>query len=330
MNKYVFLLPIVGLICSAASCKTNNNRTLTPDATRTTVPTFDADSAYRFVEAQTEFGPRVPGTPAHTACGDYIAAKLTAFGAEVTNQYADMKAFDGSNVRVRNIIGAYNTATKKRVALFAHWDSRRWADNDPDPTKHHTPILGANDGASGVGVLLEIARHLRQTVPAIGIDIILFDAEDGGVPKFETAIANSETSWCLGSQYWARNPHVQGYNARFGILLDMVGGRDSRFLREYYSEYYAKDIDNKVWETARSLGYNRYFVNEKGAPVTDDHYFVNLIARIPTVDVIATDPDQNVSFFKYWHTINDTMDYIDRNTLKAVGQTVMAVIYNEK
>ena len=290
------------------------------------VPQFDADSAFYFVKAQVDFGPRVMNTPAHDACGDYLASKLAQYGAKVYNQRADLPSYEGKMLKARNIIGAFNPEAKKRVALFAHWDSRPWADNDPDTAKHYTPILGANDGASGVGVLLEVARLLQQQPTTIGIDIILLDAEDVG--NHRDSGLSDENSWCLGSQYWARTPHVQGYNARFGILLDMVGGANARFLYEYYSEQFARDINRKVWKAAKTIGYDNYFVAEGGGGATDDHLFINKIARIPTIDIIPT--SQQYTFFEHWHTVKDDMDVITVSTLKAVGQTLLQVIYNEK
>lgn len=313
------------------SCNTGNGKGATTGQTeeKTVIkaPDFNADSAYQYVKAQVDFGPRVPNTAEHVACGNYLAKKLEEYGAKVTNQYADLTAYDGKILKARNIIGAYKPDLKKRVALFAHWDTRPWADKDKDEANHHTPILGANDGASGVGVLLEIARQINLQEPTIGIDIIFFDAEDGGTPDFYEG-RHEETSWCLGSQYWSRIPHVQGYNARFGILLDMVGGKGATFYREAASMKYAKSIVNKVWKKAKEIGYETYFINEDGGGVTDDHVFVNQIARIPTIDIVPMDEDS--SFFPHWHTIGDTMDVIDKSTLKAVGQTVMEVIYNEK
>ena len=290
------------------------------------VPKFDADSAFYFVKAQVDFGPRAMNTTAHDACGDYLADKLAQYGAKVYNQRADIPSYEGKMLKARNIIGAFNPEAKRRVALFAHWDSRPWADNDPDTAKHYTPILGANDGASGVGVLLEVARLLQQQPTTIGIDIILLDAEDVG--NHRDSGLSDENSWCLGSQYWARTPHVQGYNARFGILLDMVGGANARFLYEYYSEQFARDINRKVWKAARSIGYDNYFVAQGGGGATDDHLFINQIARIPTIDIIPT--SQQYSFFEHWHTVKDNMDVITVPTLKAVGQTILQVIYNEK
>ena len=329
--KLMYLACALSLII-ATSCGANSKKSTTVAENIQTVkaPDFDADSAYQYVNAQVAFGPRVLNTPQHVACGNYLAAKLEKFGAKVTNQYADLLRYDGVILKARNIIGSYKPENKKRVLLFAHWDTRPWADNDPNEQNHHTPILGANDGASGVGVLLEIARLLGQQQPELGVDIIFFDAEDYGAPQFYNG-EHKEEYWCLGTQYWARNPHVQGYNARFGILLDMVGGKNATFYKEGYSEKYAKDVNDKVWKKANEMGYGRFFIDKEGGPVTDDHLFINRLAGIPSIDIIPTDEGNELSGFgSFWHTVNDTMDIIDRSTLKAVGQTVLEVIYNEK
>lgn len=314
--------------CGSSSAKVKSESEEESTRAGVTVPVFDADSAFNYVQKQVDFGPRVPNSAAHVACGNFIATQLEKFGAQVTNQFVDLVAFDGTLLKSRNIIGAYKPDSKKRVALFTHWDSRPWADSDPDEKNHRTPILAANDGASGVGVLLEIARQIHQVQPELGIDLIFFDAEDYGEPQFYTG-PHKEESWCLGSQYWARNPHVEGYNARFGILLDMVGGKDAVFYKEGYSEKYAPDINKKVWKAAKRLGYGSLFRNEQTSPVTDDHLFVNELAQIKTIDIIPTDPSGEHSFTSTWHTLQDNMDHIDRKTLKAVGQTVLHVIYNE-
>lgn len=331
MNK-MFIMSLLSsfLFLSAFSCGGGTKTGAADKAngeTAVSVPLFDADSAYLYIKSQVDFGPRVPNTKGHVACGNYLAGRLEKFGAQVTSQYADLIAYDGTLLKARNIIGSYKPETKKRIALFAHWDTRPWADNDPDEKHHRTPILGANDGASGVGVLLEIARLINQNQPELGIDIIFLDAEDYGAPQFYEG-EHREDAWCLGAQHWARNPHVQGYNARFGILLDMVGGEGSVFLKEGYSEHFAADINKKVWKAAKRLGYGKTFVNEPGGSVTDDHLFINRLARIKTIDIVPYHPEG--SFTPTWHTVNDTMEHIDKNTLKAVGQTVLEVIYNEK
>ena len=316
------------LLLAAFSCGSNNGKTSAPEesAKKITVqaPRFNADSAYNYVKAQVDFGPRTPNSKAHVACGEYLAKQLEAHGATVTSQFVDLPAFDGTLLKARNIIGSFKPESKKRIALFAHWDTRPWADNDPDERNHKTPVLGANDGASGVGILLEIARLIRQQQPELGIDIIFFDAEDWGS-------SGSENSWGLGAQHWARHPHVPNYNARFGILLDMVGGKDATFYKEYYSEKYARDVNKKVWKKANELGYGRYFINQDGGGTTDDHLYVNEIAQIKTIDIVPHHPECEASSFgPTWHTVNDNMDHIDRATLQAVGQTVVEVIYNEK
>ena len=234
------------------------------------VPAFNADSAYAYVQLQANFGPRVPNTAAHRACGDYLAAKLEQLGAKVYNQYADLVAYDNTILKARNIIGAYNPDSRRRVLLFAHWDSRPYADEDKDKSKHKTPILGVNDGASGVGVLLEVARQLQRQAPAIGIDIIFFDTEDYGTPTFHKGPYKPD-SWCLGSLYWGRVPHVDNYNARFGILLDMGGGKNATFYQELFSKRTAGKQVKKIWDAAHRLGFEAFFPKEDGKEETDDH-----------------------------------------------------------
>ena len=320
------------LLVAVVACSSNKRSAGDADekrpAVQVQVPAFQADSAYSYIEAQAAFGPRVPNTAAHRACGDYLAAQLERFGAKVYNQYADLMAYDNTLLKARNIIGAYLPESRKRVMLCAHWDSRPYADYDPDPKKHHTPILGVNDGASGVGVLLEVARQLQQQAPSIGIDIIFFDAEDYGTPTFYRG-AYKEDTWCLGSQYWGRMPHVDNYNARFGILLDMVGGRGATFYQELFTKRTAGKEMKKIWEAAHRLGYGQYFPKREGTEVTDDHVYVFNLRQIPCVDIINYDPKGDSGFGDFWHTTGDTMEQIDKATLQAVGQTVLQVIYNE-
>ena len=337
MNKTKYsLIPLFTLamtITVACGNKTNaeTKSANTPASSEQTVsvPAFNADSAYQYIQAQADFGPRVPNTDAHKACGDYLAGQLEKFGAKVYNQYADLIAYDNTILKARNIIGAYNPESKRRVLLCAHWDSRPFADQDADKKKHRTPILGVNDGASGVGVLLEIARQLQQQAPAIGIDIIFFDAEDYGTPYFYKGDYKADT-WCLGSQYWGRVPHVDNYNARYGILLDMVGGKNATFYQEGFSVRTAERQVEKIWDAAHRLGFGSFFPKADGSEVTDDHVYVYNLRKIPCVDIINYDPTCDTGFGDFWHTTGDTMDVIDKNTLTAVGQTVLEVIYNEK
>lgn len=176
--------------------------------------------------------------------------------------------------------------------------------------------------------MLEIARQIGIAAPETGVDIIFFDAEDYGAPA--DFRGNAEDSWCLGSQYWAKNPHTNPYRAKFGILLDMVGAGSATFMREQISDHFAKDIVDKVWYMADRLGFNKYFVDKPGGMVTDDHYYINIITGIPCVDIIDYNPENEKGFGDYWHTVHDDMSNIDKNTLFAVGTTVMGVVYNEK
>lgn len=289
------------------------------------VPVFNADTAYAFIAKQLSFGPRVPNSKAHLECGDWITATLKQYTPDVIEQKALLRAFDGTILNARNIIASFNPDAKSRILLCAHWDSRPWADHDPDPANRNQPVPGANDGASGVGVLLEIARQMNLSDPGLGVDIIFFDAEDYGEPQDRQGV--HDKSWALGSQYWASNPHVLGYNARFGILLDMVGAKNAIFTQEYYSTYYAPNIVRRVWSTAERIGYRNLFSNEKSGPIIDDHYYINEIIRIPTIDIIDYHTEREKGFFDQWHTIEDNMDNISKETLKAVGQTVITIVF---
>lgn len=288
-------------------------------------PAFNADSAYQWVAAQVRFGPRVVNTPSHKACGDYLFAELQRFCDTVYVQEGRSKAWNGEELRFRNIIGVFKPLEPSRIFISSHWDSRPYADHDPDPAFHRSPIDGANDGASGVGVILELARVLSQNPPPQGIDLILFDAEDYGEPQGSDR--SHVNNWGLGSQYWSAQPHVPLYRARYGILLDMVGVPNPRFTWEGTSRYYAPDILIMVWNKAAQAGHAAHFVRDETPPIVDDHYFINERIRIPTIDIIHHDPETPSGFFRYWHTRKDNMDYIDPQSLKMVGEVVIRVIY---
>lgn len=310
------------------SCKQSATSTVQKMEQLQDIPVFNADSAYSYIQKQVDFGARVPNTQAHELCAAYLSSTLQSFGAQVVEQKADLYAFDGTKLRSVNIIGSFRPDLKKRVLLFSHWDSRPWCDNDSDENNHTKPVLGANDGASGVGVLLEMARQFGQNTPEIGVDIIFFDAEDYGAPSHYRG--DTEDSWCLGSQYWAANPHVKNYRADYGILLDMVGAPGATFFKEQISMYYASNIVKKVWGKAEQLGFRHIFINESMGAITDDHLYVNRIAGIPSIDIIQYDKFSSQGFGAYWHTVNDTMDNIDKNTLLAVGTTLLHVVYSER
>ncbi|MBL6444980.1 M28 family peptidase [Fulvivirga sp. 29W222] len=294
------------------------------------VPNFNADSAYQFVKRQVEFGPRVPNTPAHRQAGEYFINKFKAYGAKVQTQDFEATTFDNQSLNLRNIIASFYPEKRKRILLASHWDSRPFADKDLE--RPNEPIAGANDGASGVGILLEIGRVLsKNSAPDVGIDIILFDGEDWGElnngQKIEPP-ANLDSWWCLGSQYWSKNKHDKNYSAYYGILFDMVGAKYAQFPMEESSLYYARSIVEKVWSRAEKLGFSNYFIRKQPGGITDDHVFVNEYAKIPMVDIVHFDP-VNGYFGDFHHSHKDDMEIISKETLKAVGQTTMAVIYYE-
>ncbi len=326
----VLLSMIIALLSSCGGSGQQNPPIVSQSdspAERVVIPVFNADSAFSFVEKQTLFGPRVPNTEAHRECGIWLAETLGRFADTLYIQDTRTRAFDGTVLNIRNIIGSFQPEKRNRILLCAHWDSRPFADWDEDPARHYEPIDGANDGASGVGVLLEIARHLSQLPTGPGIDIIFFDAEDYG--KHEAAVGADGDTWALGAQHWATNPHRSDYQAHYGILLDMVGAENATFKREGFSMLFAPGVVRKVWDTARRLGYGNYFPDREGTYVTDDHYYVNTIRDIPTINIIHLDDGTPHGFFPQWHTTADRMEHIDPASLKAVGQTVLTVIYEE-
>lgn len=339
MKIIVGTLAAAVIIGGGVAWKTINNRPLTDetedmDKVKPMGPAFNADSCYAFVARQCDFGPRDMNSRGHEQCKDWIVSKFESYGLKVTKQEADLKGYDGTTLKSTNIIAQYRPEQTTRLLICAHWDSRPWADNDPDSTNWRKPILAANDAASGVAVMLELARLLQAGDSAfvkenIGIDFVCFDAEDYGVPSWSD-VQDDGSSFALGAQYWASHvPH--GYAPRYGILLDMVGGAGAQFYREGMSLQYAPAIVKKVWRAARQAGYGSFFPNEDGGMITDDHIPVNQTAKIPCIDIIPYYPTcQQSSFGPTWHTLADNMDNIDKNVLKAVGQTMVQVIYTEK
>ena len=295
---------------------------------------FNADSAYQFCQQQCDFGPRVMNSEAHERCAQWIAQKFQQYGYEVTLQKADLKGYDGTILKSTNIIAtapSKDSEDKTRLLLCAHWDSRPWADNDPDSANWHKPVMAANDGASGVGVMLELARLLpTHDSLNVAVDFVCFDAEDWGAPQWTTK--NDADSWALGAQPWAASfntqPSTPSY--QYAILLDMVGGQGAKFYHEAFSLDHARPIVEKVWQAAAAAGYGSFFPSQTGGYVTDDHVPVNEVAHIPCIDIINHYPDcPQSSFGPTWHTINDDMPHLDKNTLQAVGQTLVQVLFSE-
>ena len=337
MKKIPFFLIAATLLMVA--CK---NGTPTETVYEQQSPDFNVDSAYTYIAAQCAFGPRVMNSAAHDSCAEYLVRKFESFGATVVRQEAEGTLYDGTKVNMQNIVASYLPDNPVRIIICSHWDSRPWADHDANADNHRTPIDGANDGASGVGVMLEIARQIQLSMVNgqssmvngqcsmvnVGVDFICFDAEDCGTPEWDDRGEDNSWTWCIGSQYWAGKHHTDGYTARYGILLDMVGGSNCVFEKEAYSMAYAPSVVDKVWSKAIRLGYGDLFKNTNGGGVTDDHVQVNM-SGIPCIDIIARDANDN-TFCKTWHTKNDNVGNINKQTLKAVGQTVMEVIYTEQ
>ena len=295
------------------------------------VPLFNGDSAFFFVDKQVKFGPRVPNTKSHRNAGDYFVSQFKKYGAIVVEQNFEAVSFDGQHLALRNIIASFNLDQQKRILLAAHWDTRPFADKDE--VKPDAPFDGADDGASGVGVLIEVARLISKQAPTVGVDIILFDGEDWGEKDHMQNQINMpeglQSWWCLGSQYWSKNKHKKNYSAYFGILLDMVGSKRAHFYREGLSLEYAPSIVEKVWNTAAKLGYSDYFVKQNSAEITDDHQFVNRNAKIPMINIVHYHPVFGY-FGDYHHTQKDNLDLIGKETLLAVGATLTNVIYYEE
>ncbi len=326
LGSWLFILASL----SFAACQPDKPKPVdipTPPAKVVPTPDFNQDSAFQFVKKQVDFGPRVPNSAPHAKCAEYLTEKFKSYKADVIVQQGEAKAFDGKVLKMKNIIAQWQPEKTNRIMLCAHWDTRPFADQDK--TDINKPIDGANDGGSGVAVLLEVGRQLAALQPNIGVDIILFDAEDYGQPDggMQKEQANS---YCLGSQYWATNKHKQDYFPRYAILLDMVGAPNATFTMEGGSVQFAAHVVKKVWDAASRIGYSSYFVYDKTNPITDDHYYLNTLAEIPSIDIIHYDPATKYHFPAVWHTHNDNLQNIDPKTLKAVGQTLLEVVYSSQ
>jgi len=274
---------------------------------------FDQERAFVMLEAQCAFGPRNPNSEGHEACLRFLERELRFWADTVWLQpFTYDSRHTGETLKLTNIIGQFRPSQPVRIALAAHWDTRPMADRDPNPENHNTPILGANDGASGVAVLLEIARQLDLQPPEVGVDILLFDGEDYGV---EGVLED----YTIGSHYYVR--HLQGPAPRFGILLDLIGDRDLRIPLEPHSQRYAADVLLKVYDAADRVG-AMSFVRETGPAVYDDH-IPFLEAQIPFVDLIDFD-------YEFWHTVEDVPKNCSAQSLGEVGRTVMEVLRNER
>ena len=322
------LLFLMTVACCLLTVGCKDSKQNATNATKAVVaPAFNEDSAYAYVKAQTDFGPRTLGSTAHQQCCDYLLTKLSAFCDTAYVQAFQTQTYDGKQWTAHNIIGSINPKAATRVVLTSHWDSRPFADHDPNPANRDKAIDGANDGASGVGVLLEMARQLQKNNPTIGVDFVFFDAEDYGPREGEERDGDW---WGLGSQYWAKSLKASNYTAKYGILLDMVGTPNAQFYQEQFSMRDAQPVVAKVWSAAYDLGFGDYFPNQMGGVITDDHYYVNKYADFKMIDIIHYDAVTGTGFDPVWHTMNDNIQHIDKTTLGVVGKTLLQVIQNEQ
>ncbi len=286
------------------------------------VPPFSAENTYTYIEEQVNFGPRVPNSEAHRNAIQYFNEHFRTYAGEnaVFVQSFQTEVY-GDTLQLYNLIAAFAPHHSDRILLAAHWDSRPRAEEDPDDPD--SPILGADDGGSGVGVLMELATIFAEHELPIGVDIILFDGEDYGE-------SSDLDNYFLGSRHWGQNPPVPGYNPRFGILLDMVGGQGAVFPKEGYSMQFAPNLVDEIWSIAHEFGHQDLFLGERGGRVADDHIIVEEYTGIPMINIIhhSVNPAGHIDFPPYWHTHDDNMNIIDKEVLQAVGDVLLELIYN--
>jgi glutaminyl-peptide cyclotransferase len=316
---YLLSIPILFLF---TYCTTEDRTGLQFTEQGRSVPEFSSDNAYQYIVDQVSMGPRVPNTSAHREAIQYFNRHFREFAG---NNSVFVQSFQtevyGDTLNLYNLIASFGVEHSDRILLAAHWDSRPRAEEDPnDPD---SPILGADDGASGVAVLMEFAKIFSEHQLPIGVDIILFDGEDYGLPS-------DLDNYFLGSRHWGNNQPVPGYSPRFGILLDMVGGENAVFPKEGYSMRFAPNLVDEIWSIAKEFNYSDLFIDERGGMIADDHIIVERLTGIPMINIIhhRLDAAGNVNFPPYWHTHNDNLEIIDKDVLQAVGEVLLELIYN--
>jgi len=270
---------------------------------------FNGDAALAYVAEQLAFGPRVPNTPAHQQAGDWIRAQLEARVESIEVQAFTHVTVGGDTLRLRNFIGRFRPAATERILLVAHWDSRPRADQSRNLADQQRPVPGANDGASGVAVLLGVADALKRRAPAFGVDLVFVDGEDYGDFGVNKDVL-------LGSRHYAAN--AGSARPLFAVLFDMVGDKDLEIPQEGYSAQRAPEVVERVWSKARDLGHGRVFRPAVGGAVTDDHLPL-LDAGFRAIDVIDFD-------YPHWHTTEDTLDKVSAKSLQVVGEVAIALV----
>ena len=316
-----FFIFISFFISSCSKEKEQSYKPLYEFDTSDRIPDFNPDFAYKQIDKQVSFGPRNPGSAGHMAALNYLQSELNKYADNVILQQFSYKGYGNENLQLTNIIAKFNPQNKHRIIICAHWDTRPRAEEDKNVNLQDKPIPGANDGGSGVGILLELARLLKSNKIIYGIDLVLFDGEDYGKP-------NELENYSLGAKYFAANL-PQDYQPVFAVLMDMVGDRDADFPLEGNSSLYAPEIQKMIWSLAGQIGADK-FVDKKEESIYDDHIALNQ-AGIQTVDIIDQDligANTSIERRNYWHTQNDTMENIGKNTLKQVGNVIAKLIWS--
>lgn len=284
---------------------------------------FDAAAAMAYTKQQVAFGPRVPGTPAAQKAGDWITSMMRQRADTVIEQRWTHRTVDGKELPLRNILARFNPKATNRILYLTHWDTRPTADEDPVLGNRHTPIPGANDGAAGVGLFVALGDALKKTPPNVGVDLLFVDGEDYG--DFGPPLGDV----LLGSQYFADHLPSPDYHPMFGVLWDMIADKDLNILQEVNSVQKAPEVVSRVWEAAREMGYEKYFIPSVGQDVIDDH--IPLLQKgFHVIDVIDIDygplNSLGIPSPSYHHTLQDTIDKISEHSFQVVGDVALKVI----
>jgi glutaminyl-peptide cyclotransferase len=292
---------------------------------------FDGNAAMSYVKSQLDFGPRVPGTPAHEKAGDWIVAEMKKRTDSVTVQSWTQTTAKGVKLPLRNILARFNPSATQRVLYLTHWDTRPTADEDSNLGAKMQSFPAANDGASGVGLFVALADVLKKTPPSVGVDLLFVDGEDWG--GFDPDSSGVYPDALFGSQYFATHLPSADYKPLFGVLFDMIGDADLQIYQEANSIQAAPEVVNRVWQTAADLGYDKYFINQPGQQITDDH--VPLLKKsLRVIDVIDIQygvlPKIHDAFSpvspNYHHTTQDTFDKISAKSLQVVGDVAVTLV----
>lgn len=301
------------LLCALAPAACDDDAApATGDGAPLEVPDFDAAAAFELLRQQVAFGPRVPGTEGHAAQLEWMTGYLRERADTLVAQPFTHVTAAGDTLRLTNLLARFRPDSRERVLLLAHWDTRSVADHDPDPGRRDQPIPGANDGASGTAVLLQLADMFAHRPPPLGVDLLLVDGEDYAPGEM-----------LLGAKHFAAN-QLDGYPPLYAVLVDMVADDDPVYPVDPVSWQYAPEVVQRVWSVARRIGYGDTFVERPGPAITDDHVPLNE-AGIRTIDIIDFDYGPGNA---HWHTHQDDLDAVSARGLEAVGTVVAALVYS--